>query len=164
MSYLNYESKRNKQNPYYKLPLSSSIKLIDFGSAVNHWEKHSSEIQTRHYRAPEVTLQLGDWDYKADIWSVACVLSELYSGYMLFPTHNPAEHVAMIEKLLSRPIPRWMAEEAQNEDFFDVLIYNKKWIRKNKSRIDINRINDDDDRNTARRHLKNFETLDVSQI
>jgi serine/threonine protein kinase len=36
------------------------IRLIDFGSATFDHEHHSSVIQTRHYRAPEVILKLGD--------------------------------------------------------------------------------------------------------
>lgn len=44
----------------YSSPISTQIKLIDFGSAVvdkGHF-KHSHLIQTRHYRAPEVIFKL----------------------------------------------------------------------------------------------------------
>lgn len=37
--------------------------------------KHYTEdIQTRQYRAPEAILGRRDWDARADIWSVACVV------------------------------------------------------------------------------------------
>lgn len=38
------------------LPKSSSIKLIDFGSAAFENQDHSSIVSTRHYRAPEIIL------------------------------------------------------------------------------------------------------------
>lgn len=39
-----------------KRPAMSDIKLIDFGSAIYEDEYHSSIINTRQYRAPEVIL------------------------------------------------------------------------------------------------------------
>jgi dual-specificity kinase len=35
---------------------------------------------------------------KSDIWSIACILAELYTGEMFYPTHENVEHLAMIEK------------------------------------------------------------------
>ena len=35
------------------------IRLIDFGSTTFDHEHHSSIVQTRHYRAPEVVMELG---------------------------------------------------------------------------------------------------------
>jgi len=61
----------------------SKIKLIDFGNAVHHESPHPSLITTRPYRAPEVILKLG-WTYTADVWSVGCVLTELFLGRPLF--------------------------------------------------------------------------------
>ena len=53
------------------------IKLIDFGSATFDWEHHSSVVSTRHYRAPEVILELG-WAQPCDVWSIGCIVFELY--------------------------------------------------------------------------------------
>ncbi|KAL6840918.1 hypothetical protein ACP4OV_029178 [Aristida adscensionis] len=39
-----------------KLPKSSAIKLIDFGSTTYHHQDRSYIVSTRHYRAPEVIL------------------------------------------------------------------------------------------------------------
>ena len=67
------------------------IRLIDFGSTTFDHEHHSSIVQTRHYRAPEVEsktsnslefslsqviLELG-WDQSCDVWSVGCIIFEL---------------------------------------------------------------------------------------
>ncbi|WVZ63120.1 hypothetical protein U9M48_012780 [Paspalum notatum var. saurae] len=93
-----------------KLPKSSSIKLIDFGSTAYHHQDRSYIVSTRHYRAPEVILGHG-WSYPCDIWSVGCILVELCSGETLFQTHENLEHLAMMERVLG-PLPRHMLERA----------------------------------------------------
>jgi hypothetical protein len=57
---------------------------------------------------------------KSDIWSMACILVELYTGEMFFGTHENLEHLAMIEKECG-PIPLWMAEESESfKDSFEL--------------------------------------------
>ena len=53
------------------------VKLIDFGSATFDWEHHSSVVSTRHYRPPEVILELG-WSQPCDVWSIGCIVFELH--------------------------------------------------------------------------------------
>ncbi|KAI4340676.1 hypothetical protein MLD38_025486 [Melastoma candidum] len=91
---------------YKRLPKSSSIKVIDFGSTAYGHRSHNYIVSTRHYRAPEVILGLG-WSYPCDIWSVGCILVELCSGSALFQTHENLEHLAMMERVLG-PIPQHM--------------------------------------------------------
>ncbi|KIV82778.1 hypothetical protein, variant [Exophiala sideris] len=76
--------------------LDSEIRLIDFGSATFDDEYHSSVVSTRHYRAPEIILQLG-WSFPCDIWSIGCILVEFFTGDALFQTHDNLEHLAMME-------------------------------------------------------------------
>jgi serine/threonine protein kinase len=81
-----------------RIPKSSRIKLIDFGCATYDDDQHKSDlIATRQYRAPEVILGL-PWSYPSDIWSIGCIIAELYSGDQLFETHSNMEHIALIEK------------------------------------------------------------------
>jgi CDC-like kinase len=75
------------------------VKLIDFGSATFDWEHHSSVVSTRHYRPPEVILELG-WSHPCDIWSTGCIIFELYQGHTLFQTHDNLEHLAMMSRIL----------------------------------------------------------------
>jgi len=84
-------------NSTYVRPASTQIKLIDFGNATYELEHHSSTINTRQYRAPEVILSLG-WNERSDLWSVGCILMELYTGELLFRTHNSLEHLALMER------------------------------------------------------------------
>ena len=95
-----------------KVPTSSSIWLIDFGSATWEEQYHSSVVSTRHYRAPEVILGLG-WSYPCDVWSLGCILLELLTGEALFQTHENLEHLAMMEVVLG-PIPESVACRADH--------------------------------------------------
>lgn len=79
----------------------TDIQLIDFGSATFQDEYHSSVVSTRHYRAPEIILGTG-WSYPCDLWSVGCILVELYTGGALFQTHDNLEHLAMMEVVLGK--------------------------------------------------------------
>lgn len=88
----------------------NEIKLIDFGSATFEKQHHSAVISTRHYRAPEVILGLG-WTYPCDLWSIGCILVELYTGQALFQTHENLEHLAMMSHVLG-PIPDSMIRRA----------------------------------------------------
>lgn len=47
----------------------TDVRLIDFGSATFDHEHHSTIVSTRHYRAPEVILELG-WAQPCDVWSI----------------------------------------------------------------------------------------------
>ena len=86
-----------------RLPASNALCLIDFGSAAWDADPHAGVVSTRHYRAPEVVLGAG-WSWPADLWSLGCLLVELLTGDALFATHENAEHVAMMERVLG-PIP-----------------------------------------------------------
>lgn len=89
----------------------SSIRLIDFGSATFAEDYHASVVSTRHYRAPEIILGLG-WSYPCDVWSIGCILVELYTGEALFQTHENLEHLAMMECVFGK-LPATMARQAQ---------------------------------------------------
>lgn len=93
-----------------RVPLSTDIKLIDFGSATFEHRYHTTVVSTRHYRAPEVIMGMG-WSFPCDIWSIACILIQLYTGDALFQTHENREHLAMMEKVLG-PFPEYFIDKA----------------------------------------------------
>uniref|UniRef100_A0A182PZN0 Protein kinase domain-containing protein n=1 Tax=Anopheles farauti TaxID=69004 RepID=A0A182PZN0_9DIPT len=93
----------------------TDIRLIDFGSATFDDEHHSTIVSTRHYRAPEVILELG-WAQPCDVWSIGCIMFELYQGVTLFPTHDNREHLAMMERILGT-IPYRMARKTRTRYF-----------------------------------------------
>ena len=64
-------------------------------------------------------IELG-WNTKSDMWSLACILAELYTGELVFPTHKDSEHIAMMKKLLGR-MPSWMIKKCSRrfKKYFD---------------------------------------------
>eukprot|EP01119_Soliformovum_irregulare_P025144 TRINITY_DN9231_c0_g1_i1.p1 TRINITY_DN9231_c0_g1~~TRINITY_DN9231_c0_g1_i1.p1 ORF type:complete len:709 (+),score=224.65 TRINITY_DN9231_c0_g1_i1:64-2190(+) len=72
------------------------VKIIDFGSSCFTNDHLSTYVQSRSYRAPEVILGL-PYSSKIDLWSLGCILAELWSGKVLF--HNES-----IPTLLARVI------------------------------------------------------------
>lgn len=108
-----HDSKRRKD---YRVIKETEIRLIDFGSATFDHEHHSTVVSTRHYRAPEVILELG-WSQPCDVWSIGCLLFELYLGMTLFQTHDNREHLAMMERILG-PLPYRMARKTKTSYFF----------------------------------------------
>jgi serine/threonine protein kinase len=91
-------SKEKVNDPYFS-PYGTSIKIIDFGAATREHEKHSEIINTRQYRAPEVILGSSIWDEKSDIWGLGCIFAELYTGELLFQTHENKLHICQLEKI-----------------------------------------------------------------
>uniref|UniRef100_A0A7S0DTB8 Protein kinase domain-containing protein n=1 Tax=Amorphochlora amoebiformis TaxID=1561963 RepID=A0A7S0DTB8_9EUKA len=96
----------------YRVPVYDGIRLIDFGGATFEDDHHSRIINTRQYRSPEVILGLG-WSYASDIWSIGCILAEFYTGDLLFKTHENMEHLALMEKIIGRPLPEHMVLRAE---------------------------------------------------
>lgn len=89
----------------------TDIRLIDFGSATFNDEYHSQVVSTRHYRAPEIILNMG-WSFPCDAWSIGCILIEFYTGEALFQTHDNLEHLAMMEQVLG-PMPTNFRRKAE---------------------------------------------------
>ncbi|CDR97789.1 protein serine/threonine kinase 1, putative [Babesia bigemina] len=95
-------------------PATADIKIIDFGSTIYEDDYHSTIINTRQYRSPEVILDIG-WSYASDMWSLGCILIEIYTGDLLFNTHSHLEHLAMMEQTVGR-LPASMLEKARTTD------------------------------------------------
>jgi len=99
---------------------SGRVKLIDFGVACYDGEQLYKYIQSRFYRAPEVTLQIG-YNTSMDVWSLGAVLAELWIGSPLFPARDQHELLLMIQTILE-PIPDEMIEnmdEKKRNKYFE---------------------------------------------
>ena len=114
-----YNSNHSKEKTLYKKLKNTQIKIIDFGSAVEGKEIGSGIINTRQYRCPEVILDCCKWDDRSDIWSIACILIELYTGELLFRTHNNQEHLSLIEKVCGH-YPNWMVKNSKFKDLQNI--------------------------------------------
>jgi CDC-like kinase len=105
-----------KKKRHIKKVKCTDVRLIDFGSATFDHEHHSTVVSTRHYRSPEVILEIG-WAQPCDVWSIGCIVFELYSGYTLFQTHDNREHLAMMERILGS-IPYRLAKKSRTGYFW----------------------------------------------
>ena len=96
----------------------SGIKIIDFGSSCFEDERVYTYIQSRFYRAPEVILGL-PYDAAIDMWSVGCILAELYTGYPIFPGENEMEQMSCIMEVLDQPPSDLIEISSRRKMFFD---------------------------------------------
>mmetsp|Transcript_15167 Transcript_15167/g.27463 ORF Transcript_15167/g.27463 Transcript_15167/m.27463 type:complete len:1219 (-) Transcript_15167:76-3732(-) len=95
----------------------SKVKLIDFGSSCYLSDRQSSYIQSRSYRAPEVILGL-PYNGKIDVWSLGCVIAEMYTGLVTFQNDSIVSMLSRIESICG-PFPRHMiAKGRQSARFF----------------------------------------------
>ena len=94
----------------------SQIKVIDFGSSCLESERIYLYIQSRFYRAPEVIFDLG-YNYEIDMWSLGCILYELYRGEPLFPGINEVEQIYLIMEKIGFP-PKYIIEHSPKKMLF----------------------------------------------
>ena len=52
------------------------------------------------------------WSQPCDVWSIGCIMFELYTGQTLFQTHDNREHLAMMERILEN-IPYRMGRKTK---------------------------------------------------
>ncbi|VDQ05024.1 unnamed protein product [Trichobilharzia regenti] len=80
-------------------------------------------------------VELG-WSQPCDVWSIGCIMFELYTGYTLFQTHDNREHLAMMERTLGH-IPYRMTRKSRTGFFYhgrlDWDFYNQegRYVREN---------------------------------
>ncbi|XP_021700668.1 dual specificity tyrosine-phosphorylation-regulated kinase 2 isoform X6 [Aedes aegypti] len=106
------------ENVLLKQRGSSLIKVIDFGSSCYSHRKVYTYIQSRFYRSPEVILGLS-YGTPIDMWSLGCILAELYTGYPLFPGENEVEQLACIMEVLGVPPDDLINTATRRRLFFD---------------------------------------------
>lgn len=106
------------ENILLKNPTKSGIKVIDLGSSCFIEERIYSYIQSRFYRAPEVMMGY-PYGYGIDIWSMGCVLAELYTGRPLFPGENEADQMRMFVEVLGKPSDRYIQMAPRGREFYE---------------------------------------------
>ncbi|MCJ1356961.1 MAG: hypothetical protein MMC33_006957 [Icmadophila ericetorum] len=101
-------------------PAHSEIKVIDFGSSCLENEKVYTYIQSRFYRSPEVILGM-TYGMPIDMWSLGCILAELYTGCPIFPGENEQEQLACIMEVFGPPDKHLIEKSTRKKLFFDSL-------------------------------------------
>ena len=106
------------ENILLKQSNKSGIKVIDFGSACLESERVYTYIQSRFYRAPEVILGI-PYTPCIDMWSLGCILAELYLGTPLFPGESEHEQILCIMEMMGLPPANILAASTRKKLFFD---------------------------------------------
>jgi len=83
------------------------LKITDFGLARGVMKESDTKLTeyvvTRWYRAPEVMCSSRRYDEGVDVWSVGCIMAELYLRKPFFPGGNHIEQLKLIFHYLGTP-------------------------------------------------------------
>jgi len=97
---------------------SPNLKVIDFGSACFDNQAVYTYIQSRFYRAPEVILGL-PYKMSIDVWSLGCIVFELFVGLPLFPGLSQHRMLMRFIKFLGMPPYKMLMEAKDTSKFFN---------------------------------------------
>ncbi|KAI7872124.1 hypothetical protein BDF14DRAFT_1756773 [Spinellus fusiger] len=122
------------ENIILKHPNKSTVKVIDFGSSCLESEKVFTYIQSRFYRSPEIMLGL-PYTSATDMWSVGCILAELFTGRPLFPGENEQDQLACIMEIQGVPNKHLVDACTRRKTLFDTygnprILPNSKGIKR----------------------------------
>ncbi|KAK5915207.1 hypothetical protein CesoFtcFv8_000820 [Champsocephalus esox] len=94
------------------------VKVIDFGSA-SHVSKAvcSTYLQSRYYRAPEIILGL-PFSEAIDMWSLGCVVAELFLGWPLYPGALEYDQIRYISQTQGLPGEHLLSVGTKTSRFF----------------------------------------------
>ncbi|XP_074044589.1 homeodomain-interacting protein kinase 1 isoform X6 [Macrotis lagotis] len=95
------------------------VKVIDFGSA-SHVSKAvcSTYLQSRYYRAPEIILGLPFCE-AIDMWSLGCVIAELFLGWPLYPGASEYDQIRYISQTQGLPAEYLLSAGTKTSRFFN---------------------------------------------
>ncbi|CAK6979505.1 homeodomain-interacting protein kinase 1 isoform X2 [Scomber scombrus] len=95
------------------------VKVIDFGSA-SHVSKAvcSTYLQSRYYRAPEIILGLPFCE-AIDMWSLGCVIAELFLGWPLYPGASEYDQIRYISQTQGLPAEYLLSAGTKTNRFFN---------------------------------------------
>lgn len=85
-------------------------KVADFGLARSVASADKNEdtilteyVATRWYRAPEILLGSSKYTRAVDMWSVGCILGEMFVGKAIFPGNSTLNQIERVLELLGKP-------------------------------------------------------------
>ncbi|EGW34078.1 uncharacterized protein SPAPADRAFT_148465 [Spathaspora passalidarum NRRL Y-27907] len=91
------------------------LKICDFGLArldnqlypnqelPNNISSLTEYVATRWYRAPEIMLNAANYSRAIDIWSVGCILAEMFTYKPLFPGSDYVHQLRLIFEIIGSP-------------------------------------------------------------
>lgn len=96
----------------------SEVKIIDFGaSCFDSTDEIPIYCQSRHYRAPEVILQLPKGP-EMDIWSLGCIAAEFFFGLPPFAGVSELNMIQLMEMRMGNFPIEMIESSPQSSEFF----------------------------------------------
>lgn len=93
------------------------VKIIDFGSSTTRALSSMFYVQSRFYRAPEVILGI-PYSSAIDMWSLGCIVYELFVGHPLFPGKDNKDQIHRIHNFFPGGLPLFMLEHGENTHLY----------------------------------------------
>ena len=85
-----------------------SAKVADFGLARSVAQQCEDTIMTeyvatRWYRAPEILLGSSKYTKAVDMWSIGCILAEMFLGKAIFPGNSTLNQISRVLEVIGKP-------------------------------------------------------------
>lgn len=122
-------------NSRFIVVLQCDIKICDFGLA-RYLDPNDAAAQgmteyvvTRWYRAPELLLACEEYDAAIDMWSVGCVIAELYSRRAIFPGKDVKNQIEIVCAVVGKPTSddlHFVTNEKARDFLMDLPSTNRK--------------------------------------
>ena len=71
----------------------------------------SKEIQTLHWRAPELMLDNLEYSFSVDMWSIGVIVYEMLTGKLMFNVQSEMEYLIEVMRMKGTP-------NAVNTDYY----------------------------------------------
>ena len=79
-----------------------NIMLVDYGLSLKDYDNNNYTLQSIWYRAPEIIFKI-PYDFRIDLWSVGCILYELYIGVAPFRAKTEYDLLKEMQKKIGKP-------------------------------------------------------------
>uniref|UniRef100_A0A8C5PAW5 mitogen-activated protein kinase n=1 Tax=Leptobrachium leishanense TaxID=445787 RepID=A0A8C5PAW5_9ANUR len=150
------------------------LKILDFGLARHADSEMTGYVVTRWYRAPEVILNWMHYTQTVDIWSVGCIMAEMYTGRPLFKGNDHLDQLTEIMKITGTPtqdfVQKLQSPEVRCFRFTPVNILEKMLVLDAEKRITatealchpyFEQFHDEDDETEADPYDDSFDNVEL---
>ncbi|CAF1367578.1 unnamed protein product [Rotaria sordida] len=87
-----------------------NLKIADFGMARQYRDHDQTQyVVTRWYRAPEVILGYTEYSQAIDLWSMGCILAEMFGRKPIFSGTNTIAQIQLIFIILGTPSKSYLS-------------------------------------------------------
>ncbi|CAF3567156.1 unnamed protein product [Rotaria sp. Silwood1] len=92
------------------LSQTCNLKIADFGMARQYRDHDQTQyVVTRWYRAPEVILGYTEYTQAIDLWSMGCILAEMFGRKPIFSGTNTIAQIQLIFIILGTPSKSYLS-------------------------------------------------------